>query len=69
MTLLFHRDDGKQEQVHLNHETLPAARDLAESVLRIGYGLYVKVELYVAGRVIETIEYARHEQARRHRAH
>ena len=56
ITLLFLRDDGKQEEVHLTHHTVTEARDVVQGILRSGGGLYVKTEIRRAGQLIETIE-------------
>jgi hypothetical protein len=44
------------ERVHLTHHTLSEAREVAESVLRCGAGLYSQVEIHEADRLIEILE-------------
>jgi hypothetical protein len=56
ITLCFLRDDGIMERVHLTHHTLSEAREVAESVLRCGAGLYSQVEIHEADRLIEILE-------------
>jgi hypothetical protein len=56
ITLVFLTDRGTKERMHVDRCSVFDARRLAERVLRAGAGLYVQVEILVAGDVVETIE-------------
>jgi len=50
------RKNGRRERTGLIHQTLSEAREQAERVLRLGNGLYRKVDICNEYGTIETIE-------------
>lgn len=49
------RTNGRHERTRLINQTLSEAREQAERVLRLGNGLYTKVDICTEYRTIETI--------------
>jgi hypothetical protein len=58
ITLVFLTDHGTQERMHLDCSSMPEARRTAGHVLRTGAGLYIRVDIHAAGKIVETIENA-----------
>ncbi|HEV2689504.1 MAG TPA: hypothetical protein VGV35_13160 [Bryobacteraceae bacterium] len=56
IALVFLTDRGTRERLHIDQGNMADARRLAEQILCVGAGLYTEVEIYAAGRLIETIE-------------
>jgi hypothetical protein len=58
ITLVFLTDKGLEERMRLGGGGISEARYVAERVLHAGAGLYTRVEIHAASRIVEKIDRA-----------